>query len=333
MKIPSSPKTNSLLALLTCAGLGSGSAGTFSILAGGPTPLPGDELMFPGPFPLGIGGTPFEVNGISYGHFGVGSLALVGGFEFSVDAASVSAFPGSPIGLELATGETASADIYGAPFPPVGAHFGIWDADGAGPGPNGLGGAAPLGLGDFPPGDDVDGWDTRIPGLIPPIYFSLDFASAAAAGVAPGDILLAPPVPGYAAVGPGGIYAGMPAMGLVPGDDIDALVVLENDGVPGVFTPGVDFIMFSLAPGSPTLGGFGISAADILVDAGGAGPLGVPTVGGVGTPGMLVPAGGLDLAFADNLNALDIRVTIPEPGTFSLLGLSLGGLLLRRRRA
>ena len=72
MNVPLSPKTSSLLALLTCAGLGSGSAGTFSIF-GSPTG-PGDEIFGPGPAPAGVGGTPLEVNGLSYGHVGVTTL-------------------------------------------------------------------------------------------------------------------------------------------------------------------------------------------------------------------------------------------------------------------
>ena len=331
MKSPVSLKSLSFLVLSSF--VGTANAGTFSVALGGPSGLPGDEVFAPGPIPGGVGGTPFEVDGLSYGHFGVNNLSVVGGLEFSVDPAAVSAFAGSPIGMEVGSGEAASSDIYGAPFPPVGAHFGVWDGDGVGPGPNGPGGSPPLGLIDGPVGgDDVDAWDSRIPAVLPPaLYYSLDPASAGAVGAAPGDILIAALAPGYA--GTGAIYAPLAALGLVAGDDVDALVIIENDGMPGVFTPGVDAIVFSLAPGSPTLGGFGLSAADILIDAGAAGPLGIPTVGGLGTPGFVVPAAALDLAFTDNLNALDIIVQIPEPGTFSLLGLSLVGLLLRRRRA
>ena len=166
----------------------------------------------------------------------------------------------------------------------------------------------------------------------PPVYFTLDAATAFAAGVTPGDIMFSPVFPGYAGVGAPGVIAPFGALGLVPGDDVDALVVLDNDGAPGVFTPGIDAIMFSLAPGSPSLGAFGISPADILVDPGGAGLFGVPAVGGPGSPGFVAPAGAFGLLPTDNLNALDITQVIPEPSAASLFGLSLVGLLLRRRR-
>ena len=244
--------------------------------------------------------------------------------------------PGSPIALEVGSGESASADVYGSPNPPGGFHFGVWDGDGIGPGPNGPGGSHPLGIMDgiAGPPDDVDGWDARLPGVIPPpVFFTLDGATSGFAGVGPGDVMFAGG-PGYAGAGPPSIIAPAFALGLVGGDDVDALVVLDNDGAPGLFTPGVDVIMFSLAPGSPTLGAFGLTAADILVDAGAAGPLGVPTVGGAGTPGFVAPGVALGLLPGDNLNALDIVQVqgIPEPGSTTLLGLSLVGLLLRRRR-
>ena len=310
--------------------LGGANAGTFSIFAS-PTG-PGDEVFAPGPVPAGVGGTPLEVNGLSYGHVGVTTLGAFGGYQFSV-APGFAGAPGSLIAAEVGSGESAAADIYGATNPPGGFHFGVWDGDGAGPGPNGLGGSPPLGIADFVAGDDVDGWDARLPGVVPPpVYFTLDAGTSGGLGAAPGDIFFSPTIAGYA--GAGALFAPFGALGLIgPGDDVNALVVLENDGLPGVFTPGVDVIMYSLAPGSPSLGAFGLSAADILVDPAAAGFLGVPVVGGPGTPGFVAPAGALGLAPGDNLNALDIFQVIPEPGTFSLLGMSLAGLLLRRRRS
>jgi len=335
MKLPLSPKSLSFLVLSSSFGAGVASAGTFSIF-GSPTGL-GDELFLPGPLPFGVGGTPLEVNGLSYGHVGVTSLGLFGGYQFSVDALVTAGAPGSLIAAEIASGESASADVYGTLNPPGGFHFGVWDGDGLGPGPNGLGGSAPLGIVDgvAGPPDDVDGWDARIPTVTPPpVYFTLDGASSGAAGVAPGDIMFSPVIPGYAAAGAPAVVAPAGALGLGPGDDVNALVVLDNDGMPGTFTPGVDVIMYSLAPGSPTLGGFGISAADILVDPAAAGLLGVPTIGGAGTPGFVVPSGALGLLPGDDLNALDIVQVqnIPEPTSTSLLGLSLACLLLRHRR-
>jgi hypothetical protein len=63
-------------------------------------------------------------------------------------------------------------------------------------------------------------------------------------------------------------------MGLAPGDDVDAICVRDqlttsflNRGCgPGVDPPGTaDFAIFSLAPGSPTLIGLGLSAAQLFI--------------------------------------------------------------------
>ena len=316
-----------LIPLLALAG--GAHAGTFSLLA--PNFFgPGDELFTPGPAAIGVG-TGAEVDALSFGHFGVNSLQMISTLEFSVDAASA-ATPGSPIDLEVVTGDSASADIYRSPFStaPGGSHVGAWDGNGLGPGPNGPGGSPALGIFDAPLGDDVDGWDSRIVGAVPPpIYFSL---AAAGGGATSGDILYSPTVSGYSGIGALGIYASLADLGLVTEDNVDALVVLDNDGAPGDFTPGIDSILFSLAPGSPTLAAFGLSAADILVNTGSAGALGVPVVGGPGSPGFVAPASSMGLAFTDNLNALDIGMPIPEPGTSGLLVLGILSLLKRRQR-
>ena len=328
MKITIPPFRHSLVTLLA---LTSGaSAGTFSLLA--PNFFgPGDELFTPGAAAVGVG-TGAEVDALSFGHFGVNSLQMISTLEFSVDAGATSASPGSPIDLEVVTGDSASADIYRSPFSttPGGSHVGAWDGNGLGPGPNGPSGAPVLGIFDAPLGDDVDGWDSRIVGAVPPpIYFSL---AAASGGASSGDILFSPTISGYSGVGALGIYASLAELGLVTEDNVDALVVLDNDGAPGDFTPGVDSILFSLAPGSPTLGAFGLSAADILVNSGSAGALGVSPVGGPGTPGFVAPASSMGLAFTDNLNALDIGLPIPEPGSTGLIVLGMLGFLNRRKR-
>lgn len=105
------------------------------------------------------------------------------------------------------------------------------------------------------------------------------------------------------------------AIGLTPGDDIDALVYIE-DGVPGP-SPG-DTILFSLTPGSATLALLGASPADVLAASPG------------GVPGVFAPAGALALLTTDNIDALDV---VPEPSQTLLFGTALLGLALRRRRA
>ena len=80
------------------------------------------------------------------------------------------------------------------------------------------------------------------------VYFSLDAASPAlfASGA---DIYFSP-----AGGGPFFIFSFPPQIGLVAGDEIDALVMWDR-GTIGAPDPGLDMALFSLAPGSPSLGG------------------------------------------------------------------------------
>ena len=101
-------------------------------------------------------------------------------------------------------------------------------------------------------------------------------------------------------------------------DDIDALVVFD-DGVPG-FGP-ADTVMFSLAPGSLSLGAYGAGPEDVLIAT-------------AGTTSVAFPGGSIGLvagAPGENLNALDV-ILIPEPTAPILLGLGiLLGITVRRR--
>jgi len=150
-------------------------------------------------------------------------------------------------------------------------------------------------------------------------YFSLDFASVQVVngiadpfpGVATGpdpdgvtaDDILISPVPGPA--GPVFRYAifarGVLDIGLLPGDDLDALVLSDIDPV-GSLNPG-DEILFSLAGGSPSL----VAGANPLM------PAGVLSPGDVyrkrfGAPPILYYARAVDLGLldSDELDALDI---------------------------
>ena len=87
---------------------------------------------------------------------------------------------------------------------------------------------------------------------------------------------------------------------------------------PATATPG-DFVLFSLAAGSPSLFGLGYGPDDIIFVSPG------------GAPGLFAPGGALGLAPGDDLNALDL-IPVPEPSSSALLGLGGLALMLRRRR-
>ncbi len=147
--------------------------------------------------------------------------------------------------------------------------------------------------------------------------------------ITPDDILRGP----AAALG---IYAGgVKHIGLVPGDDLDALVLSDQTddqfgGVimtpNGILDPVIDTALFSLAPGSPSAGAFGPGA--------------VFWTDFTGSFSLFATAAELGLTPGDNLNALDVRIgnlppplggiLIPEPAGLGLVGVVL--LALRRRR-
>ncbi|HBL29409.1 MAG TPA: hypothetical protein DD490_21465 [Acidobacteria bacterium] len=140
--------------------------------------------------------------------------------------------------------------------------------------------------------DEVDGFeldplDTSIPADFihnRAIYFSIDPASVFAASPA---AVLRVPIGGAAPV----VWATPANLGLVPADDIDALVVWDL-GAPGAVVPGLDMVLFSLAPGSPSLGPN--SAADLFVS------------DMTGAFCLYLQANMLGLRAADNLDALDV---------------------------
>lgn len=93
------------------------------------------------------------------------------------------------------------------------------------------------------------------------VYFSID-------RVSPSRVLLPPPASGatvyldnnLAAAGGENVYAMPIMMGLLDNDEIDALLVFDDGD--GFFNPPLDQILFSLAPGSPSL--LGNSPADVF---------------------------------------------------------------------
>jgi hypothetical protein len=329
----------------------------------GPLPPPGRMVSAvpggPGTVPGGLGFLPgvwgaVELDALSYGR-DRGQR-----FFFSVDEWALG-IPGTPappaVWTEGALGPAfeASADVFnylGPPGPmapgPVFGNTGVVDGNGL---PSvtgfvypGVGLIEPNPAGPGPDrGDNLDAVDmnTTLRDVNGLIFFSLDsdFADPREltyppinSGTAPGNGFVGGDVLVSSAGGVPAVYASAAALGLdlIAGpdsDDLDALILLDDGD--GVYTPGVDQILFSVRRGSAVIGtpdslwGALIEAGDILV------PGGPSTV-----PGIFIPAEALGLGTSrihanviDDLDALD---RVPEPATLALL--AVGGLAVMRRR-
>lgn len=152
-----------------------------------------------------------------------------------------------------------------------------------------LAGAGPLGGNQ----DNMDGLELDDMDVVAPVqmhdvnvYLSLDAASPSLGAGSPADIFWAPA--GFGFVG----WAAAGQLGLAAGDDVDGLVVWDRGQV-GFAEPGIDLVLFSLAPGSPSLG-LGGSAADIFVS------------DLTGAFCLYVPANALGMRFADNIDGIDV---------------------------
>lgn len=119
------------------------------------------------------------------------------------------------------------------------------------------------------------------------VYFSLDPASPnlVASGA---DIYFSP-----AGAGAFAVFSFPAQIGLMAGDNLDALVMWDR-GALGAANPGMDFALFSLAPGSPTLAAIGGSPADVFV------------TNFAGAFCLFTPAGQLGLLGGDNVDGLDV---------------------------
>jgi hypothetical protein len=248
-----------------------GSIGPADVLAPGPgVAIPGSALGLDADF----FGTVFDnVNALSYGRDSLAPPVF-----FSVDRVAVGLF-GSAVNQQAQPGvEEAAGDVYRA-MPPIGGNVLHVDEE-------------ELGLipGFF--GDDLDALelDTR-----PPlVYFSVDALSAN--GSFSQDILVSDQSGAF------GIFAaGVRDIGLVLGDDIDALA-LEDRFEPGVLNPGIDRAWFSLTTFSASAG-----PADVLGTA------------FTGSFDVVYSAAEIGLRADDELNALD--TVVPEPASYAVWGI------------
>ncbi len=263
-----------------------GAYGAADIFLGGFLPGPPAWRPFPA---FGLA-QPDEIDAITFG--GASCFACPPGNNqlqrvyFSVDRAA-EGLPGGVVNFEL-TVDGAAGDIFvqnndgdlkrlPVLFANGGFRFGVGRV---------------LGLTNAPaiPYSNTDAWSGGGPnGALAqmPMLFSVDRLTAGAIGVSGADILLNDPF-GV----PAAIAIPFAALGLVAGDDIDALdASTQNLGAPAMG----DWIYFSLDPLSPALALIGAGPGDILVSIlGGAGPL------------MWSPAGAHGLLPGDNLDALDI---------------------------
>lgn len=141
-------------------------------------------------------------------------------------------------------------------------------------------------------------------------------------GATAGDILIHQPNNDMA------VFRTAAQLGLQDGDVLDAFQLVESP------TPGSFELLFSLAPGSPTLAAMSASAADILTP-------------GANGPRVHTAAWQIGLNESDNLDVISGTFDcsreakaddckIPEPGSLPLAGLALtlvaGAAVARRRR-
>ncbi|MDJ0836036.1 MAG: DUF6073 family protein [Acidobacteriota bacterium] len=263
-----------------------GQRASFSLAAGGPTsldPVTIHEIpTVPEILPPALGLTSSdELDGLSYGTAFIDNMADI---FFSVDAASAGA-ASTAVFVESMAGEAHGDEFRVAPpFPAGGGNTQDYDENGSSAPP------VPLSICDDidalaePPTEYVDPDEDGVPDS--PVYFSLALGSPSLGtlGFSAADILVTSGGSSPA------VEVSHDQLGLTPADDVDAFC----------YDPAAGDIVFSLAPGSPSLGG--ASPADLFRVAG-IGPV-------LPSPPLWAPASVLGLETGDNLNAL--KCTLPE---------------------
>ncbi|MCH8850480.1 MAG: hypothetical protein IIC89_06620, partial [Chloroflexi bacterium] len=216
--------------------------------------------------------------------FGLGDDPIA----FSVGPGSVG-LPGTDVAAQAAcTPAEPQADEFTTPLD--GTNASVFDGDG-------LGANCPtthsFGLTEVPTSDDLDALTDQSVATMDSngdgapdsaLFFSLAAGSPTLAerGRDPADVLWTSG--GFQP----GLYASASTLGLQPGDDIDALCLSDVGAASPAYNPELDVILFSLAPGSPTLAALSASAADVL----GPGPV------------VVNSAAELGLQASDDLNAM-----------------------------
>jgi len=267
-----------------------------------------DPLVAQGIHPadiLGAGGTPVifcadlglvcadpttgvldQIGGLSFGQefYAVGLLPM----QFSV-AQGTRGAPGTAVRVEAdCNPPEPQADVFGTALD--GANTQIFDGNGVACGGNS---GLPLYLQEGNPSSSVHALvgdpclyvDPNCDGLPEvPVFLTLAAGSPTltAIGATPADILLA-----HSAFTPLAWARGTADLGLVTGDALDAICIKENGN--GAYDSG-DVVLFSLAPGSPSLAARALSPADIMLP------------GQPATP--LYRAAALGLQATDNVNGL-----------------------------
>ena len=230
----------------------------------------------------GADGDQDDVDALSYGK----------DFGLSEDPLTFSVAPGSAGGASSAVAVQAGcspaqpeADLFSTTLD--GSNTLLFDGDGIS---LGCDTATAVGLVESPDSDDIDALESQSTTAIDiegdgqpdePIFFSLASGSPSLSiSRDAADILWT-----VGGLQPG-VFAFGDALGLQPGDDIDALCIADDGDA--FYEPGIDRVAFSLAPGSPTLADVGASPADVL------GPAGE----------VFASAAALGLALSDDLNAM-----------------------------